>query len=73
MIALNDDELRVLLDAARPIQPHQRTAFLADVAAELARFEVLGPGIVSRVTSRLQRAHLNPPRRHAHSVGKWDR
>jgi hypothetical protein len=42
------------------------------VAAELARYPELGPGIIGRVTAKLQRQHLGP-RRYAHGVGKWDR
>jgi hypothetical protein len=62
MISLSDDELRIVMDAAKPLAPRSREAFLIDVAAELAKYPELGAGIVSRVASRLQRQHLNPPR-----------
>ena len=37
------------LAAARPLQPHERDQFLRDVAEQLARYQEVGPGIVSRV------------------------
>jgi hypothetical protein len=46
---------------------------LKDVAAELARHQEVGPGIVSRVTSELQRAYLNGPRDLCGSVAKYGR
>ncbi|PSO33415.1 hypothetical protein C7G41_00040 [Bradyrhizobium sp. MOS002] len=42
------------MEAAKPLQPHQRSDFLREVAAELARHEI-GPGIVGRVVGKLQR------------------
>jgi hypothetical protein len=69
MLALSDDELQIVMTAAAPLQPHQRSAFLADVAAELSRYEVIGVGVVSRVAAKLQRAHLNAPSRLAERGG----
>jgi hypothetical protein len=43
---------------------------MRDVAVELANYPELGPGIVGRVTSRLQREHMNPPR-YRNGVTKW--
>jgi hypothetical protein len=72
MLALSDDKLGIVMTAAAPIPRHARDEFLRAVAVELGRFELLGPGIVSRVTSRLQREHLSP--RSLTGVGsKWDR
>lgn len=71
-LALSDDELAAIMDAAKPLQPHQRDQFLREVADELAKHELIGPGIVSRVASRLQRQHLTAPR-YMQGTGKWDR
>jgi hypothetical protein len=37
------------MDAARPIHPRERDAFLCDVIGELQKYPELGPGIVGRV------------------------
>lgn len=72
MISLSDSELQTIMEAAKPLHPHQRSDFLRDVSAELAKYEVIGPGIIHRVTAQLQRAHLNGPRDRGR-VAKWSR
>jgi hypothetical protein len=43
MISLSDDELRIVMDAARPIPARERD--LRDVVAELAKYqEIVGEG-----------------------------
>jgi len=69
-LALNDDELAALMDCARPLHPRDRAEFLREAAAELSKFEVIGVGVIHRVCSRLQRAHLNPPR-YLNGVSKY--
>ena len=51
--------------------PRDRSEFLRDVAVKLSRYPELGPGIIGRVTAKLQRAHLDMPRRgnHVEQVG----
>jgi hypothetical protein len=61
MISLSDSELAAVMEAARPIPARDRDQFLRDVASELAKYELLGPGIVARVVRDIQRQHLNPP------------
>ena len=63
MISLSDDELRIVMDAAAPIHPRDRGQFLRDVAAELAKYPELGPGVIGRVVAKVQKQHLNPPSR----------
>lgn len=70
MISLSDDELRIVMEAARPIPASVRSDFLRDVVDELQKYPELGVGIVSRVASRLQRAHL-APRAFRNGVTKW--
>jgi hypothetical protein len=60
MIALSNDELAAVMTAAAPIPPRDRDQFLRDVASELSRHPELGPGIVGRVTAKIQRQHLAP-------------
>jgi hypothetical protein len=38
------------------------TPWLPVVAVELEKYEVIGPGIIVRVCSGLQREHINRPR-----------
>lgn len=72
MISLSDSELQTLMSAAAPIPPRDRDAFLREAAAELSKYPELGPGIVSRVASRLQREFLNA-RDLRGAGGKWQR
>jgi hypothetical protein len=67
MLALSDDELGIVMTAAKPLQPRDRGAFLADVASELSKYEVVGVGIIGRVVAKVQREHLAP--RTGHNVG----
>jgi hypothetical protein len=69
-ISLSDDELAAVMAAAAPIHPRERDQFLRDVAAELSKHLEIGPGVVGRVTAKIQRQHLAP--RMSHNVGrKW--
>jgi hypothetical protein len=53
MLSLSDDEMRIILDSAQPLAPQDRTPFLEAVAAELAKYRELGPGVVSRTCREL--------------------
>jgi hypothetical protein len=59
-LALSDSEMAAVIDAARPIPPRDRSAFLRDVVAELQKCPELGPGIIGRVVAKVQRQHLAP-------------
>ena len=61
MIKLSDDELSAVLAAARPIAVDRRDLFLQQVASELVRCDVVGPGVVHRVCAAVQRQHFDPP------------
>jgi hypothetical protein len=54
-LSLNDDEYATVMQVAGPIHPQQRDAFLKALAVELERYPVVGPGIVFRAASELQR------------------
>ena len=66
-ISFSDSELAAVIEAARPIPPRDRDAFLRDVAAELAKHPEIGPGVVDRVVREIQRRHL--PARTGHNLG----
>jgi len=71
MISLSDPELAAIVEAARPIHPRERDAFLRAVAVELGRYPELGPGVIGRVVAKVQRENLNMPRRGNHVGSKW--
>lgn len=60
-LALNDDELCAVMIAAQPLHPLVRDQFLEAVANELAKHDVLGPGIIARVVREQQRIYLTTP------------
>jgi hypothetical protein len=54
-LCLNDDEYVAVMQAAVPIHPLQRGAFLEALATELEKHPVVGPGLVHRCAADLQR------------------
>ena len=46
-----------LIETAKPLAALDRDAFFKDVAAELGRHEVLGPGLLHRIVSEVQRRY----------------
>jgi hypothetical protein len=71
MLALDDAELEIIMTTAAPIPRGERDQFLRDVAAELAKYEVVGPGIVARVCAGAQRRYFAAPSMHNGGGGKW--
>jgi hypothetical protein len=45
------------MQAAKPIAPPERDAFLKDIAAELGKQEVIGPGLLHRIISEVQQRY----------------
>jgi hypothetical protein len=72
---LTDDQLNAILAASHPLAPHRRSAFLADVARELAQLEDIGDGILHRTIMVVQKRHLDPPQFEYGDggVSKYDR
>jgi hypothetical protein len=58
MISLSDSELAAVMEAARPIPPRDRDQFQREVAVVLAKHEVVGVCLVSRIAAELQRRYL---------------
>ena len=61
VVALTDEQLAIIMEAARPLEPERRSAFLEAVAAELAAIprEQRGVGTVARVVRAVQRDHYD--------------
>lgn len=60
-IRLTDDELDLVMAAARPLDVRLRDAFLQRVASELGRCREVGPGVVHRICAVAQREFFDPP------------
>jgi hypothetical protein len=54
-LALTDAEYSAVLQAAGPINPALRDAFLQALATELEKYPVVGPGVVFRCAAELQK------------------
>jgi hypothetical protein len=62
-LGLTDSEYDAVLAACRPLQPHQRSEFLADLANELRSYGTreYGEGRIFRAIRIVQRRHWDPP------------
>jgi hypothetical protein len=57
-LRLPEHDFDRLMQAARPIPAPDRDAFLKDIAAELGKHEVIGPGLLHRIISEVQRRYI---------------
>ena len=73
MLRLNDEELDIVMRAARPLEVNRRDGFLQEVAAELERCNGnVGPGIVFKICRDVQRRHHDAPDLgHSAGLGKY--
>jgi hypothetical protein len=60
-IRLSDDELTAVFQAARPLRPHDRDAFLQHVASQLSTCAEIGPGSVAKACREAQRKFFDAP------------
>jgi hypothetical protein len=60
-IALTDEQLSAVMRAAAPLLPQDRSAFLQELARELAALPDIGDGALHRVLMQVQRRHFTPP------------
>jgi hypothetical protein len=60
-IRLSDSQANAVFAAAHPLQPHRRSAFLEEVAREIARLPEVGDGLLYRMIMQIQRKHFDPP------------
>jgi hypothetical protein len=60
-ISLSADAHAAIEQAARPLDPDRRSAFVAAVLGALEGVSELGPGVVHRVVRSLQREFWDPP------------
>jgi len=65
-LSLSDSQLSSIMDAARPLQVHQRDGFLRDIATELAALPVIGDGALHRIITMVQRRHFDAPDLRVH-------
>ena len=56
-LRLTEHDFDRLMQAAKPVAAPNRDAFFKDVAAELGRHEVIGPGLLHRIISEVQRRY----------------
>jgi hypothetical protein len=69
MLALSDDELAAVMNAAAPLDRDLSAAFVEAVAAELAKISETGPGVVHRICAATQRQFFTPPQ-FQHAPGR---
>jgi hypothetical protein len=60
-IALSDDELQAVMDAARPLAPRDRDQFLRRIAAVITALPVRGPGVIHRAIRSTWREFYDVP------------
>jgi hypothetical protein len=56
-LRLPDHDFERLMQAAKPLAAPDRDDFFKDVAAEVGRHEVVGPGLLHRIISEVQRRY----------------
>jgi hypothetical protein len=61
VVHLTDDELDTVFQAARPLRPGDRDAFLQHVADQLSACPEIGPGTVARACRTAQKQFFDPP------------
>jgi hypothetical protein len=59
-VRLTDEQMSAILAASHPIAPARRSAFLADVARELAALREIGDGALHRVIMAAQKRYFDP-------------
>ncbi len=61
MLKLTDEQMSALLNAAKPLMPDDRPAFLEAVARELQNQPTIGDGVVHRAIVETQKRFRDPP------------
>jgi hypothetical protein len=70
-LSFTDEELDVVYKLAAPIPPACREDFLAALAEALARYPVIGPGLLHRLGAPIQKRFMQPPRSSELIGGKY--
>jgi len=60
-ISLSDAELEAVMNAARPLAPHDRDRFLRHIARIIAELPERGDGAVYRAIAAVWRQHYDVP------------
>jgi hypothetical protein len=58
MISLDDEQLGIIVALAAPLHPTRRGPFLQAVMQEAAKHDAIGPGLINRIASAVQRTFL---------------
>ena len=61
LFRMTDAQLRMLMDACRPLQPRERSAFLAELATAVSANGEIGDGALFRAVKEVQRKHFDAP------------
>jgi hypothetical protein len=61
LLSLSDNQIGIIMAAASPLQPDERSKFFEAVAVRLVSVPVLGDGSVARICRETQRAFFDPP------------
>jgi hypothetical protein len=60
-LGLTDVQVQAIIDAARPLQPDERSAFLEALTKRVAGRTTIGDGELCRLLRELQRTYFKPP------------
>jgi hypothetical protein len=60
-ISLTDSELTAIMDAARPLQPHDRDRFLRQIAEAIVAMPERGDGAIHRAIRSVWREYFDVP------------
>jgi hypothetical protein len=60
-IAVSDQQLSAIMNACEPLQPMERSAFLAALAHQLSGYSDVGDGELHRLIRELLRQTWRPP------------
>jgi len=72
-IPLSQPQFLAIANAAAALYPADRDAFVATVAAELGRHQLLGDGTLGRIIRDVQCRFDHPEPEHSPSRWDWDR
>jgi len=72
-LRLPPHEFDRLMQAAKPVAEPDRDALLKDIAAELGQHEVVGPGLLHRIISEVQRRYDVADQRRIIPLNQADR
>src|SRR5262245_37208811 len=73
IVGLSDEQVSAIINATRPLNPLDRSAFLQALAAALRGHSEVGSGELHRLLATLQRSHFKPPQVEGERGSRWAR